>query len=185
MIARWLPILMLGGVCACATTASPSQRAGANYEAHAQHLRLAGYPVINVTTAPSAWNSNTGGETRHYTKVPGLFGEACQYGIGAPVPLRLLGATDQSSIIVLSGTAGDGSFSKALSEIKKAHPEVIALADVHTDMNTMAILSIFYKTCVQIHGTGLKATAQAPESKTQLSENPLLKPAPIEQSPTE
>ncbi|QQR88671.1 MAG: hypothetical protein IPJ88_10505 [Myxococcales bacterium] len=144
----------------CATTSSPSQRAGGNYEPRARHL-VTGIPVFNMTTAPAAWNSNTGGETSKYARVPGLHGEACQYGIGAPVPLGLLDITDGHAIIVLSASAGNGGFSEALQEIKKAHPEVIALADVRADMSTLAILSVFYKSCVHVHGTGLKVAVMS------------------------
>ena len=54
-------------------------------------------------------------------------GSSCQHGLSVPLSANLGGTS-------ISGAYGDGSFMKAISQIKKEKPDVEGLYDVRTDL---------------------------------------------------
>lgn len=70
-------------------------------------------------------------------------GVSCQHGLSIPISASLRGTS-------ISGAAGDGSFVKAISEIKKKMPEVAGIYDVRTDQRVFSILGIYRKLCTEI-----------------------------------
>lgn len=70
-------------------------------------------------------------------------GVSCQHGLSIPISANLRGTS-------ISGAVGNGSFVKALEEIKKKKPEVAGIYDVRTDQRIFAILGIYRKLCTEV-----------------------------------
>jgi len=70
-------------------------------------------------------------------------GVSCQYGLSVPVTANLRGTS-------ISGAIGNGSFVKALEEIKKKKPELVGIYDVRTDQRIFSILGIYRKLCTEV-----------------------------------
>lgn len=79
-------------------------------------------------------------------------GTSCQHGLSVPISADVRGTS-------ISGAYGDGSFGKALAQIKKAKPEVIGIYDVRTDMRVFSLLGIYKKLCTEVTA---RAFAAAP-----------------------
>ena len=70
-------------------------------------------------------------------------GNSCQHGLSVPISADVRGTS-------ISGAYGDGSFGKALAQIKKEKPEVLGIYDVRTDMKVFSILGIYKKLCTEV-----------------------------------
>lgn len=70
-------------------------------------------------------------------------GVSCQHGLSIPVSASLHGTS-------ITGAVGNGSFVKAIDEIKKHKPEVAGIYDVRTDQRVFSILGIYRKLCTEI-----------------------------------
>jgi len=70
-------------------------------------------------------------------------GVSCQHGLSIPISANVRGTS-------ITGALGDGSFGKALREIKKAKPEVAGIYDVRTDQRVFSILGIYRKLCTEV-----------------------------------
>ncbi|MBI2386540.1 MAG: hypothetical protein HYV14_11060 [Elusimicrobia bacterium] len=79
-------------------------------------------------------------------------GVSCQHGLSIPLAAQL-NATS------VSGGYGDGSFQKALQNIKKESPDMIGLYDVRADLRVFSILGIYRKLCTEVTA---RAFAAAP-----------------------
>lgn len=70
-------------------------------------------------------------------------GSSCQHGLSVPISADVRGTS-------ISGAYGDGSFGKALAQIKREKPEVVGIYDVRTDMRVFSILGIYKKLCTEV-----------------------------------
>jgi hypothetical protein len=76
-------------------------------------------------------------------KIREVKGVACQYGLALPTALSI-NATNVSAYY------GDGSYAKALREIKKKNPEVAGIYDVRVDLHVFSIFSFYHKECTEV-----------------------------------
>ena len=72
-----------------------------------------------------------------------VMGVSCQHGLSIPLSLDIRGTT-------ISGAYGNGSFAKAVAQIRKEKPEAIGIYDVRTDMRVLRILGIYRKLCTEV-----------------------------------
>jgi len=70
-------------------------------------------------------------------------GVSCQHGLSIPLAANIR-ATN-----VTSGY-GDGSFRKALAQMKKEHPDLAGIYDVRTDLRVFSILGLYRKLCTEV-----------------------------------
>ena len=73
-------------------------------------------------------------------KIREVSGRACQRGLSVPTAVNL-NATNVSAYY------GNGSYGKAVAQIRKAHPEVSGLYDVRTDVEVFSILGFYRSLC--------------------------------------
>lgn len=85
-------------------------------------------------------------------KIKEVKGRACQRGLAVPIAANF-NATN------ISAYYGNGSYARALAKIKKAHPEVIGLYDVRTDVEVFSILGFYRSVCTEVSA---RAFAAAP-----------------------
>ena len=79
-------------------------------------------------------------------------GSSCQHGLSIPLSADVRGTS-------ITGAYGDGSFVKAINEIKKARPEVVGIYDVRTDQRVFSILGIYRKLCTEVTARAFGAAA--------------------------
>jgi hypothetical protein len=84
-------------------------------------------------------------------------GRACQRGLAVPIAANI-NATNISAYL------GNGSYAKAMAEIKKKNPEVIGLYDVRTDVEVFSILGFYRSLCTEVTARAF-AMAAAPAVK--------------------
>jgi hypothetical protein len=70
-------------------------------------------------------------------------GVSCQHGLSIPLSADVRGTS-------ITGAYGNGSFAKAIAEIRKAKPEVVGIYDVRTDQRVFSILGIYRKLCTEV-----------------------------------
>ncbi len=70
-------------------------------------------------------------------------GVSCQHGLSIPLSADVRGTS-------ITGAVGNGSFVKAINEIKKAKPDVVGIYDVRTDLRVFSILGIYRKLCTEV-----------------------------------
>jgi len=70
-------------------------------------------------------------------------GVSCQHSLAIPISADVRGTS-------ITGALGNGSFVKAINEIKKAKPEVAGIYDVRTDQRILSILGIYRKLCTEV-----------------------------------
>jgi hypothetical protein len=70
-------------------------------------------------------------------------GISCQHGLSIPLSADVRGTS-------ITGAVGNGSFVKAINEIKKAKPEVVGIYDVRTDLRVFSVLGIYRKLCTEV-----------------------------------
>ncbi len=70
-------------------------------------------------------------------------GTSCQHGLSIPISADVRGTS-------ITGAYGNGSFVKAISQIKKENPEVAGIYDVRTDLHVFSILGIYRKLCTEV-----------------------------------
>ncbi|HXT00165.1 MAG TPA: hypothetical protein VN915_05785 [Elusimicrobiota bacterium] len=86
-------------------------------------------------------------------------GRACQRGLAVPIAANF-NATN------ISAYYGNGSYAKAIAQIKKEHPEVIGIYDVRTDVEVFSILGFYKSLCTEVSARAfaLAAPPAAPKS---------------------
>lgn len=72
-----------------------------------------------------------------------VFGSSCQRGLSVPISADVRGTS-------ISGAYGNGSFAKAIAQIRKEHPDVAGIYDVRTDSHVFSILGIYRKLCTEV-----------------------------------
>ena len=76
-------------------------------------------------------------------KIKEVKGRACQRGLAVPIAANF-NATNISAYL------GNGGYAKALAQIKKAHPDVVGLYDVRTDVEVFSILGFYRSLCTEV-----------------------------------
>jgi len=90
-------------------------------------------------------------------KIPRVKGVACQRGIAAPS--LLVGST-----LDLSAYYGDGSYAKALRQIKKDNPEISGIYDVRVDLHMFSILGVYHSQCTEVTARAFVLPSAPPPS---------------------
>ena len=76
-------------------------------------------------------------------KIREVKGRACQRGLAVPIAANF-NATN------ISAYYGNGSYAKAVAQIKKKNPEIIGLYDVRTDVEVFSILGFYRSLCTEV-----------------------------------
>ena len=76
-------------------------------------------------------------------KIREVKGRACQRGLAIPIAANF-NATNVSAYY------GNGSYAKALAQIKKEHPEVAGIYDVRTDVEVFSVLGFYRSLCTEV-----------------------------------
>jgi hypothetical protein len=90
-------------------------------------------------------------------KIQEVRGTACQRGLSVPIAANF-NATN------ISAYRGNGSYAKALAQIKKERPDVLGIYDVRTDVEVFSVLGIYRSLCtiVTARAFALPAAPAAP-----------------------
>ncbi|MFI5347752.1 MAG: hypothetical protein ACHQ51_15370 [Elusimicrobiota bacterium] len=88
-------------------------------------------------------------------KIREVRGRACQRGLSVPIAANF-NATN------ISAYRGDGSYAKALLQIKKDHPEVLGVYDVRSDVELFSVLGIYRSVCTIVTARAF-AAAEPPK----------------------
>lgn len=92
-------------------------------------------------------------------KIREVKGRACQRGIAVPIAA-------QFNATSVSAYAGNGTYAKAVAEIKKEHPEIVGIYDVRTDVEVFSVLGGLYKSlCTEVSARAF-ALGKPSSSKT-------------------
>ncbi|MEK7388762.1 MAG: hypothetical protein AAB036_03600 [Elusimicrobiota bacterium] len=78
-------------------------------------------------------------------------GVSCQHGLSIPLAAELRATS-------VSGGYGNGSFAKAVGQIKKDRPETAGLYDVRTDLRVFSLLGIYRKLCTEVTARAFAAS---------------------------
>lgn len=70
-------------------------------------------------------------------------GVSCQHGLSIPITASLR-ATN------VTGGYGDGSFRKAVAQIKKEHPDMVGIYDVRADLRIFSLLGLYRRLCTEV-----------------------------------
>ncbi len=73
-------------------------------------------------------------------KIKEVKGRACQRGLAVPIAANF-------SATNISAYLGNGSYARALAEIKKNNPDITGIYDVRTDVEDFAILGFYRSLC--------------------------------------
>jgi hypothetical protein len=87
-------------------------------------------------------------------KIREVKGRACQRGLAVPIAANF-NATNVSAYY------GNGSYAKALAQIKKDHPEVVGIYDVRTDVEVFSILGFYRSLCTEVSARAFALPAAA------------------------
>ncbi len=126
---------------------SPSQRWA--YEARPGLIRVGGFILYYDSEGPLSYQTLTPNEIpRDAVLVGEVTGDSCQHGLSIPI---IFSTTDRFS---LSGANGNGSFQKALLNIREKHPALAGLYDVKVDTQQWSILTIYSRECTIVVAQG-------------------------------
>ena len=138
----------------------PSQRWA--YEARPGLIFVGGFVLFYDSEGPLSYQTLTPNEIPHdAVSVGEVIGDSCQHGLSLPI---IFSATNRVSV---SGANGDGSFKKALLNIREKHPDLAGLYDVKVDINQWSILTIYSRECTIVAAQGF--TLPASEDPLRLS----------------
>ncbi|MEK7384730.1 MAG: hypothetical protein AAB262_15805 [Elusimicrobiota bacterium] len=70
-------------------------------------------------------------------------GVSCQHGLSIPIAADVRATS-------LTGAYGDGSFQKALAQIKKERPEMVGIYDVRIDLRIFSVLGFYRRLCTEV-----------------------------------
>jgi hypothetical protein len=145
-----MPAVILGCllvVSACAQKPS--------YRANSDLIFVGALMVFYDSEAPLSYQTLT---TQEMPKDAILLGEvegdSCQQGLSIPI---FFSPTNWVSV---SGAKGNGSFKKALLDIREQHPDLTGLYDVKVDIHRKSYLTIYRKECTIVVAQGFKRTTQ-------------------------
>jgi len=78
-------------------------------------------------------------------------GVSCQHGLSIPLAAQIRATS-------VSGGYGDGSFKKAVEEIKKKTPDTAGIYDVRSDLRIFSLLGIYRKLCTEVTARAFAAS---------------------------
>lgn len=111
-------------------------------------ISTGGYVLFYNVEAPLALVS----ESRRpagSTSLGEVVGRSCQHGLSIPISASL---RSQS----VSGAAGDGSYRKALAQIRRDNPELKGVYDVKVDTRQLSILGVYRRRCTIVTARGYR-----------------------------
>jgi hypothetical protein len=73
-----------------------------------------------------------------------VYMQSCQFSLTVPLSYSL-------SATSFSGAAGNGSYNKAMRELRDKNPKLRGLYDVMVDLHQTSVLGIFSRLCTEIH----------------------------------
>lgn len=88
-------------------------------------------------------------------KIREVSGRACQRGLAVPIAASF-NATN------ISAYYGNGTFAKAIAQIKQEHPDVIGIYDVRTDIEVFSILGFYKSLCTVVTARAFALAAAPP-----------------------
>ncbi len=129
--------------------ASPTSRL--SYEARPGLIIVGGFVVYYDSEGPLSYQAMTRRELpKDISLIGEVMGNSCQHGLSIPI---FFSATDNTS---LSGAKGDGSFKKALLNIRAKHPDLSGLFDVKVDVEQWSVLTVYQRECTIVAAQGFK-----------------------------
>jgi len=75
---------------------------------------------------------------------------SCQYAIAAPITASFSTRTS------ISGASGNGTYDKALQNLRALHPGLEGIYDVKVDLHDTSFLGIFTRLCTEISARGYR-----------------------------
>lgn len=119
------------------------------YEADIGLIFVGGFILFYDSAGPLSYQTFTPRESPDGALSLGeVTGDSCQHGLSIPI---IFSATDRFSV---SGAKGDGSFKKALRDLRQRHPDVDGIYDVKVDVHQLSILGIYKRDCTEVVARG-------------------------------
>lgn len=140
-----------------ALAAAPAAAIGENEDDDAlpSMNRTGGLVLFYDSTGPMSFVAMTPKDVPKDARMLGeVRGRSCQRGVSVP-----LSATIRATSV--SAGFGDGSYKKAVEDIKTKHPELVGLYDVKVDLGQFSILGGLYRSlCTYVSARGFAAPAR-------------------------
>jgi len=113
-------------------------------------IQPGGLVVFYASEGPLSFPTLTPGELPPGARDAGeVRGRTCQHGLAIPVTASIRPTT-------VSGAAGNGGYSKTLSLILKARPDLAGIYDVKVDVQTLSLLGFYRRNCTEILARGFR-----------------------------
>jgi hypothetical protein len=140
-----------------ALAAAPAAAIGENDDDSAvpSMNRTGGLLLFYDSTGPMSFVAMTPRDVPKDARMLGeVRGRSCQRGVSIP-----LSATIRATSV--SAGFGDGSYKKAVEDIKTKHPDLVGLFDVNVDLGQFSILGGLYRSlCTYVSARGFAAPAR-------------------------
>jgi hypothetical protein len=140
-----------------ALAAAPAAAIGENDDDSAvpSMNRTGGLLLFYDSTGPMSFVAMTPRDVPKDARMLGeVRGRSCQRGVSIP-----LSATIRATSV--SAGFGDGSYKKAVEDIKTKHPDLVGLFDVKVDLGQFSILGGLYRSlCTYVSARGFAAPAR-------------------------
>ena len=122
------------------------------YEADPGLIFVGFLPVFYNSDAPLSYQTMTPQEVPDDATLLGeVVGESCQHGISVPIFYAFPSRFD------ISGAIGNGSYEKALQNIKVRYPEVDGVYDIKVDIHKRYwVLGVYRTDCTIVIAQGFK-----------------------------
>lgn len=122
-----------------------------SYEAHLGIINVGGFIIFYNSQGPLSYNTLTPSEIPpNATDAGQVKCRSCQHGLSIPLTSSF---TARSNV---SGAQGDGSFRKALANLRQKRPELRGIYDVKIDFHQLSILGLYRRVCTEISARGFK-----------------------------
>lgn len=123
------------------------------YTARLGLINPGGYTIVFNSQGPLSYNLPTPNELpKDAVDAGNVFCKSCQHGLSIPIPI--VGFSSRGTHI--SGAQGNGSFWKALENLRKERPEIRGIYDVKVDFHMVRILGIYKRLCTEVSARGYK-----------------------------
>lgn len=107
-------------------------------------VRTGGFTIFYKSEGPLSFVTMTPRDVPADARQLGTVrGFSCQHGVSLPLAANIRSTN-------VSGGFGDGSFRKALAQIKKEHPDMVGVYDVRTDLRVFSILGFYRRLCTEV-----------------------------------
>ena len=123
------------------------------YEAVPGLIIPGGFTVFFNSQGPLSYETLSPGEIpRDAVDVGKVKCTSCQHGLSFPITTPSLSSRGTN----ISGAQGNGSFQKALENLKLARPDVRGIYDVKVDYHKISVLGIYKRLCTEVTARGYK-----------------------------